>query len=65
MASTAMIKLMPHCGVVDVDTTPESPMYAIDMILYDREPHIHSTVVPLMFEWCTMASLKHNHQLAL
>lgn len=24
-ASTTMTKLVPHCGVVDVDTTPESP----------------------------------------
>lgn len=35
-ASTTMTKLVPHCGVVDVDTTPESPMRAMDMILHNQ-----------------------------
>lgn len=65
MASTTMTKLVLHCDVVDVDTTPESPTCAMDMILHNQTADPRSTDVVLKFEWVITASLKKNRRLAL
>ena len=62
MASTTQTKLVPLCGVVHMDTTPESPVSAmLRMAPYPSKNQIRTTFI---FRWPTMLSLVRYRNLA-